>query len=155
MVYFILVLIAAIEIIVLGINRSVFANIPLVEFYIVPLIIVIAVAILLSRRPNRMMRIARQGFFTAAIIVLVFVPVIYTNNLPLYSYKEAKDILAQREQLLLSQFMEGDKVYEASGPQNSQRRHYLLTVARGEQVLKYAFDPFSGGFELISRGDKQ
>ncbi|TYR81901.1 hypothetical protein FZC66_07420 [Priestia megaterium] len=148
MVYFILVLVAAIEVITLCINRPAFANIPSVELYILPLLIVIVVSILLSRRPNRIMRVAKQGFITVSIVVLVFVPVIYTKNLPLYSYKEAKQMIAQREQLLLTQFLESEKVYE--NDRLPTKRQYLFKISRGEMALEYSFDPYTGGFELIT-----
>ena len=100
MVYFILVLVAAIEVIVLLINRPVFANIPYVQVYIVPLLIVIVITMLLSRNPKRFMRWFKQGLITISVVVLVFVPVLYAKNLPLYGYNEAKKMLAQKRTAL-------------------------------------------------------
>ena len=148
MVYFILVLVAAIEVIVLLINRPVFANIPYVQVYIVPLLVVIVITMLLSRNPKRFMRWFKQGLITISVVVLVFVPVLYAKNLPLYGYNEAKKMLAQREQLLLSQFQKGKYVYpEKDSP---KKYRYLFKVNRGNGMLEYVFDPYTGGYEVVT-----
>ena len=119
MVYFILVLVAAIEVIVLLINRPVFANIPYVQVYIVPLLIVIVITMLLSRNPKRFMRWFKQGLITISVVVLVFVPVLYAKISRCMVIMKQK-MLAQREQLLLSQFQKGKYVYPAKdSPKNT------------------------------------
>ncbi len=93
-----------------------------------------------------MMRVVKQGIIIAAIFIIIFVPVVYTNHLPLYSYTEAKAIVAKREKLLITEFEEHKYVHK----DEKNRYHYLYKVKRSEdETIDYIFDPFTGGYEAL------
>lgn len=94
-----------------------------------------------------MMRVVKQVSITAAIFIIIFVPVVYTGNLPLYSYSEAKAIIAKREKLLLTEFEEHKNVHK----DEENHYYYLYKVIRDEETtIQYIFDPFTGGYEALN-----
>ncbi|UNL83032.1 hypothetical protein [Priestia koreensis] len=144
MMYVIIFIITLFEIAYVVVNSPVYANVPPVALYLIPLIIIMVVVCCLMKFRPRMSKVVRRSILTVEIIGLLIVPTAYVRDVPLYTYGEAREIISQREKVFPEQFSKR-KLLELPHREDGQYL-YVLKVNTGQDAIYYEFNPYNGGY---------